>query len=172
MEEILDVVDPENRIIDQQPRHIVHSSGVWHRGIHVLLYNAQNALMLQLRSLNKDKYPGHYDCSVSEHVSAGEDFWDTARRGLQEELNITNVPLTRILQFRMNYGPNDNMISTLYKCHWNAPLQINRHEIQEIYWFSEQQIRTLLRTKSHRFAPWTKEILKWILHLPSRLEPF
>ena len=37
-----------------------------------------------------------------------------AIRGLQEELGIEGIPLTRLIQFKMNYGPNDNEFSEVF----------------------------------------------------------
>ena len=57
-EEIFDVVDADDRVIDQQPRSEVHRLGLRHRAIHLLVFNAAGELFLQKRSMKKDCFPG------------------------------------------------------------------------------------------------------------------
>ena len=123
-----------------------------------------------MRSSSKDKFPDHYDCSVSEHLEEGEKYEAAAIRGLREELKITGIGLKRLLGFRMNYGPNDNMISELYECHYDGTTQIDKHETQSLETFSLGKIEEILSENKGKFAPWTREILKWYLRLPSRVE--
>ena len=119
----------------------------------------------------KDKFSNHYDCSVSEHLERGEAYEDAAIRGLRKELGITDAKLKKLLKFRMNYGLNDNMISELYECQYDGPFRIDKHETQCLEILSLQEIKKMLAKDEEKFAPWTKEILKWYLKLPSKVEP-
>jgi isopentenyldiphosphate isomerase len=170
MVDYLDVVDEDDRVIGRETREKTHSSGLWHRGVHVLIFNSKERLILQMRSAIKDKCPNHYDCSVSEHVEEGEAYEDAAIRGLGEELGITDAKLKKILKFRMNYGPNDNMISELYECQHDGPVRIDKYETQSLECLSLHEIKEMLTKNEDKFASWTKEILKWYLKLPSRVE--
>ena len=170
MSEYLDVVDEKNQVTGKENREKIHSRGLWHRGAHVLVFNSKGRLILQLRSATKDEFPNHYDLSISEHLEGGETYKRAAIRGLKEELKITGVRLKRLLKFKMNYGLNDNMISELYECHYDGPVQVDRREIQSLETFSLNEIKEMLAEDEDRFAPWTKEILKWYLKLPSRVE--
>lgn len=173
MAEYLDVVDEkDDRIIGRETREKIHSSGLWHSGIHVLVFNSKKRLILQIRSAAKDQFPNRYDCSVSEHLEEGETYKDAAIRGLREELGITDAKLKKILKFKMNYGPNDNMISGLYECRYDGPICVDKHETQGLETLSLHEIKEMLAKDEDAFAPWTKEILKWYLELPSRVEAF
>ncbi|MFB0522159.1 MAG: NUDIX domain-containing protein [Candidatus Bathyarchaeia archaeon] len=133
------------------------------------LSNSKDQLILPMRSAKQDKFPNHYDCSVSEHMKAGETY-TAAIRELKEELKITYIKLKRLLRFKMNYGPNDNMISELYECRYDGPTQIDERETQSLETFSLGEVEEMLAKDEDTFAPWTKEILKWYLKLPSRVE--
>lgn len=170
MERCLDVVDKDDRVIGRETREEIHSSGLWHRGVHVLVFNSKGRLLLQIRSATKDKSPNLYDCSVSEHLERGERYRDAATRGLREELGIADTKLKEILKFRMNYGPNDNMISKLYECQYHGPVRIDKHETRRLESHSLHEIKEILRKYEDKFAPWAKEILKWYLKLPSRVK--
>lgn len=170
MLEYLDLIDENNQIIDKATREKIHGSGLWHRGVHVLVLNSKDQLTLQMRSLAKDKFPNHYDCSVSEHLKRGETYEAAAIRGLKEELKISDVRLKRLLRFKMNYGPNDNMISELYECHYDGSVQIDKHETQSLETFHLNEIKEMLSKYEGKFAPWAKEMLRWYLKIPSRIE--
>jgi len=168
--EYLDVVDENNRVIGRETREKIHSSGLWHRGVHVIVFDSKNRLILQMRSAEKDKFPNRYDLSVSEHLAEGETYKSAAVRGLREELGITSVALKRLMRFKMNYGPNDNMISELYKCRYDGSTQIDKRETKSLEAFSLSEIKEMLGKDEDKFALWTKEILKWYLKLPSKVQ--
>jgi isopentenyldiphosphate isomerase len=96
-EEYLDVVDENNRVIGREERGIIHRTGLWHRGVHIFLFTPDRKLLVQERSLQQLS-PNLPDCSVSEHLKAGESYPDAARRGLREELGIAQISLKQILQ--------------------------------------------------------------------------
>lgn len=170
MVEYLDVVAENNQIIGKETRKKIHGSGLWHRGVHVLVIDTKGLLTLQLRSPSKDKFPNHYDCSVSEHLKRGETYEAAAIRGLKEELGISDVKLRRLLRFKMNYGLDDNMISELFECYYNGMVRIDKHEIQSLEYFSLNDIKLMLLQNESKFAPWTREILRWYLTIPSKVE--
>lgn len=166
----LDVVDENNRIVGKKTREKIHPGGLWHGGVHVLVFNSERKLILQMRFVEKNKFPNHYDCSVSEHFEEEETYEAAAVRGLNEELKISDVGLKRLLRFKMNYGPTDNMISELYECRYDGPTQVDKRETQSLETFSLDKLKEMLSKAEEKFAPWTKELLKWYLNLPSRVE--
>jgi isopentenyl-diphosphate delta-isomerase type 1 len=169
-EELIDIVDKNDNLIGKDTRRNVHNLTNWHRGIHVLILNSKNEMLLPIRSKTKDKYPSTYDTSISEHVSSGETFDEAAQRGLKEELNITNPKLKKLIKFRMRFGKNDNMINTVYACQYDGKLTANKEEVASVSFLPLQKIKSLLKEKDTMFPPWTSEILKWYFKMPSKLE--
>ena len=70
---------------------------------------------MQQRGRHRETFPLALDCSVSEHVKAGENYQQAAHRGLAEELGIQGVPIHPLVKFKMVYGPNDFEICVLYE---------------------------------------------------------
>src|ERR1700722_12214933 len=93
-EEIFDVVNERDEVTGQAPRREVHARGLWHRAIHVLVFNARGEVFLQKRSMKKDTAKGKWDSSSSGHVDTGEDYDTCAVRELREEIGLAvdNVP--------------------------------------------------------------------------------
>src|SRR5258708_15720815 len=93
-DEIFDVVNDRDEVIGQASRADVHRTGLKHRAVHVLIFNARGELFLQKRSLKKDNFPGVWGSSSSGHLDCGEAYDACALREVWEELGITlpNVP--------------------------------------------------------------------------------
>jgi isopentenyldiphosphate isomerase len=84
-EELLNVYDANGALIGTQPRRAAKASGHPVGAINILLVNARGEVLLQLRPDDKEN-GGLWDKSVGGHVSAGEDWDETAVREAREEL--------------------------------------------------------------------------------------
>ncbi len=89
--EIFDVVDAGDRVTGTATRGEVHARDLWHRAVHILVFNARGEVFLQKRSPWKDKHPGKWDSSAAGHLDSGEDYAEAARRELAEELGMSAV---------------------------------------------------------------------------------
>jgi len=171
MTEMLTIVDENDNLIKSEERKVVHSSTLWHRGIHVFVFNSKGELLVQLRSPLKDKYPNTYDCSISGQVNFGEDYEATATRELEEELGIKNPSIKPVLHFRMPYGPNDYHICKLFKCVYDEEIKPNE-EISEIKFFEMNELKRLINENLKMFTPWFVEMLKWHFNMKNKLHIF
>jgi 8-oxo-dGTP pyrophosphatase MutT (NUDIX family) len=84
-EELLNVYDPEGRVIGARPRREAKAAGLAVGAINALLVNARGEVLLQRRPADKEN-GARWDKSVGGHVSAGEDFDATLLREAGEEL--------------------------------------------------------------------------------------
>ncbi len=89
--EILPVCDFDDRVIGTATRREIHEKGMIHRAVHVVLITRNDRIVLQKRSMNKDRYPGWWDISVGGHVGVGETYVEAARREIGEEMGISNA---------------------------------------------------------------------------------
>lgn len=170
MSELLSVVDRNDNFLKEEDRKTVHNSDQWHRGVHVLLVNSKNEILLQVRSPIKDKFPNCYDCSVSEHVQAGESFENAAKRGIKEELGLENIPIKKLVKLRMNYGQHDNMITEVFEIGFDGELKLDESETSKIVFVPKQKIPEMLEKENGKFPPWTREILRWYVGMSSKIE--
>lgn len=169
--EYLDVVNEDNQVIGQARRRAIHASGRWHRGVHLFLFTPGGKLLVQKRGHAQDTYPGALDCSVSEHLKVGETYQAAAMRGLREELGLEAVELTRLLQFKMNYGPGDNMINELYEGTLEgAPPRIDRHEIAQIAYYTLPEMEEMMTAGELPFSSWFVQLLRWYTGKPTTLQ--
>ncbi|KAJ1473802.1 NUDIX hydrolase domain-like protein [Baffinella frigidus] len=66
----------------------VHSQGLWHRAVHVWLYQPDGRVVIQRRAQGKDTFPGLWDCSAAGHVTSGDTVLETVLKEVQEELGL------------------------------------------------------------------------------------
>lgn len=159
-EELLDIVDDNDHIIGQESRAIVHQRGLQHRGVHVFLFTDDGKMLIQKRSADRAASPSLLDCSISEHVKAGESYHDGAVRGMREELGVEGIEIERLTKFRMNYGVNDNEISELYQGVVNPELvQFDPVEIESVMYLSMDELRRMLQDDSQSLCGWFVEML-------------
>ena len=170
-DELFDIVDEKDIIIGQEMRSVVHQRGLWHRGVHVLLFTHEGNLLVQQRNKDRVHAPLALDCSVSEHVRAGEDYYAAAIRGLKEEMGVIGIEIKPLLKLKMNYGPNDNEISKLYQGVVDpAVVHFDPVEIERIDYYSLTELKELVESEEHNFSYWFEQIIQWYLGKPSALE--
>ena len=170
MDELLDIVNNEDIVTGQEMRSTVHQLGLQHRGVHVFLFTRDGKMLVQKRSADRAASPSALDCSVSEHVKAGESYLDAAVRGMKEEMGVTGIEISPLVTFRMNYGLNDNEISRLFEGIVDPKkVKFDSVEIEDIGYFSIDEIREMMQAGKVNFCGWFIEILNWYLGNPSKL---
>jgi isopentenyl-diphosphate delta-isomerase type 1 len=89
--ELLPVVDEQDRVVRLATRREIHTEGLLHRAVHVVLHDGMGRVLLQQRSASKDHLPGWWDVSVGGHVGPGEDYDEAAVREIEEEMGIVGA---------------------------------------------------------------------------------
>jgi isopentenyl-diphosphate delta-isomerase type 1 len=144
-DELFDVLDLDDRVVGQAPRHEVHARKLLHRAVHVLVYDPNGHLFLQRRSPGKDTFPGCWDSSCSGHVDTGEDYPGAARRELGEELGVdTGLPLRPLLKLRASPETGYEFIQIFLLGPLAGPFDLNPEEITEGRWIVPDELDILI----------------------------
>jgi 16S rRNA (adenine1518-N6/adenine1519-N6)-dimethyltransferase len=132
------------------PRGQVHANNLLHRAIHVLIFNPAGDVFLQFRSASKDRHPLKWDSSAAGHVSAGEDYDQTAARELREELGI-ETPLKRVAKLPASERTGQEFI-WLYQGSYDGPMQLNPTEIEAGRLFPPWLVDQWIKARPNDFA--------------------
>ncbi len=139
-EELLDVVDSEGNVINTLPRDRIHGDpSLAHSVVHILVFNKENGLLLQKRSMEKDVAPGRWDTSVGGHVNAGESIEKALMREMEEELGITSCSP----EFQYTYihsNPYETELVFTYSCNYDGEIVFQQDEIDEVRPWSLEEI--------------------------------
>jgi len=98
-DEIVAIVDEHNNVVGAAPRWEMRAQRLPHRSTYILVFNSQGELYVQKRTLTKDVFPGYYDPAAGGVVLAGESYEQGAKRELEEEMGISDVPLSWLFDF-------------------------------------------------------------------------
>lgn len=170
-DELLDVVNDDDLVISQEMRSNVHQHGLLHRGIHVFLVTLEGQLLVQQRGRHQEAFPLTLDCSVSEHVKAGENYQQAAHRGLAEELGIQGVRINPLVKFKMVYGPNDFEICVLYEGTVHPTMVcFNPQEVEGIAYYQLEDLQALVQRREKRFSSWFVQLINWYIGQPATLQ--
>ena len=152
-EEIFDIVNERDEVVGQAPRREVHRTGLRHRAVHVLVFNARGEVFLQKRSMLKDTAKGKWDSSASGHVDSGEDYDPCAVRELREEIGLHLAqPPERIL--RVEACPETgNEFVWAYQCASEGPFTLHPEEIERGEWFAPEEVTRRVQAQPDEFAP-------------------
>lgn len=158
-EEIFDVVDEADRVVRQAARSVVHAENLLHRAVSIFVLKPDGRLLLQLRSVSKDQYPGCYTSSASGHVDSGEDYDTAAARELREELSL-DLPIEFLAKFPA--GPETAFeFSALYQVVTDEEPVLDLGEIASAEFLPIDQIASMIETAPEKFTPPFREMFRW-----------
>lgn len=140
-EEYLEIVDYNGKVIGRAPRSNIHGNpSLIHKVVHVLVFNKKGDILLQKRSQNKDVAPGRWDTSVGGHVNAGENLIFSSKREMHEELGITGYEPEYLYSY-IHTNEYETELVTTYRCIHEGDFSFNRDEIDEIRFWTFEEIR-------------------------------
>jgi len=145
------VVDESDRICGYASRAEVHGNNLRHRAVHILIFNGVGDVYLQQRSRWKDRHPLKWDSSAAGHVTVGEDYDETARRELKEELGI-DVPLEKIFKLKAS-SRTDHEFIWCYRGVVSGSLAPNKFEIERGLFFPPAVMDGWTSARPTDFAP-------------------
>ena len=170
-EEIFDIVNERDEVVGQNTRREVHARGLWHRAVHVLVFNARGEIFLQKRSMLKDIAAGKWDSSSSGHLDTGEDYDACAVREVREETGLyiqartatgASQPLQRL--FKVDACKETGWeFCWIYRCESEGPFVLHPEEIETGEWFAPDAVTKWVEEKPQDFA--SAFVLIWKMFL-------
>jgi len=149
-DELVDVVDEQDRVVGQATRGEVRRRNLRHRSVYILVFNSAGQLFVHQRTASKDVFPEFWDVTVGGVLESGEDYDTGARREVHEELGIESTPLRRL--FPIQYEDDaSRVIGMVYSCTWDLPMRLQTTEIAQGEWLDLDVL--VERLSENRFCP-------------------
>lgn len=132
-DEILDVVDEDDRVVGTAPRGEVYARNLLHRCVFVEARDAAGRLFVHRRTAAKLAFPSLYDMFVGGVVGAGESYDEAALREAEEELGVSGLPRPEFLfTFLYDDGAGARWWSAVYEVRCELPV---RPQAEEVAWY-------------------------------------
>ncbi|MEV0986364.1 NUDIX domain-containing protein [Streptomyces sp. NBC_01343] len=139
-DEVLDVVDRDDRVTGRAPRGEVYAGGLLHRCVFVQARDARGRVFVHRRTASKLVFPSAYDMFVGGVVGAGESYAGAALREAEEELGVAGlaqpVPLFKFLY----EGPGGAWWSYVHEVRCDLPVRPQESEVAWHAWLSEEEL--------------------------------
>ena len=172
--ELFTTYDREGVATGLVPRAEVHRLGLWHKSVQVFIFNAVGELLVQRRAMDKDLYADLWDYSVGEHLLPDETQIDGARRGLREELGVSDIDLECLGVQRwveiVDERHADREIQQAYRGMYSGALSPDPIEVAEVHYIALAELGRWINSRPNDFTPWFVEDLKLFGFLENRTE--
>lgn len=88
-DKLIEVLDDKGGLTGRtELKSVVHRLGLWHKAVHVWVYNSKGDVLMQKRSGHAGAYSGLWDSTVGGHVALGEDIKMAAVNELRNEAGV------------------------------------------------------------------------------------
>ncbi|MEU6306534.1 NUDIX domain-containing protein [Streptomyces chartreusis] len=132
-DEILDIVDEQDRVIGRSPRGEAYAKGLRHRCVFIEARDAEGRLFVHRRTPTKLVFPSRYDMFVGGVVGAGESYDEAALREAEEELGVSGLPRpTLLFKFLYDDGAGQTWWSAVYEVRCELPVS---PQVEEVAWY-------------------------------------
>ena len=149
-EEIVQIVDDDNRETGAVTRREMRARGLLHRASYILVFNSHGELFVQKRTVSKDIYPGYFDVAAGGVVLAGESYEAAAQRELEEELGIRGAPL--VAHFTFFFREMDNRVwGRVFSCTYDGSMTLQEAEVESGFFATPEAV--LAMSKQKPFTP-------------------
>jgi isopentenyl-diphosphate Delta-isomerase len=163
--EILEIVDVADRVVGRATRAEIHARGLFHRAVHVFLFNSAGDVYVQRRSSTKDRHPSKLDSSAAGHVDPGESYERTAVRELREELSI-RAEVEELLLLPASHATDYEHVR-LFKVVSDEKPVPNPEEVQWGRFLAPEHLSHLMEEMPEDFVPAFIVLWKKFLERPS-----
>jgi isopentenyldiphosphate isomerase len=166
-EEMVDLVDEQDRVIGRATRSEVRRRNLLHRGAGVLCRNSAGEVYVHRRTESKDVFPGLYDAFAGGMVASGESYEQAASRELAEELGVVGAELRPLVKQRYR-GPDLQTWNVIFEAVWDGPIT---HQPEEVAWGAFLPVAELRRRlDTWRWVPDGLQALRWFLNRLDEVE--
>ncbi len=154
-DELVAIVDENDKVIGTDTRDTVHKKGLLHREIAVIILNGKNEMLLQKRKDN-----GRYGFSAAGHFSTIENYLQGAILEAKEEIGIglKENYLKKIAKLRrdVSWGElRNNVFLEIFevkKDFKTKDFKIDKLEVESIKLFSIVQIEKMISENPENFG--------------------
>jgi len=151
------LVDKSGNQIGLMPKLEAHQKGILHRAFSIFLFNSENQILLQRRSLIKYHSAGLWTNTCCSHPRDGEDIIDAGKRRLYEEMGI-KTELKKEFEFTykevLGNGLTEHEFDHVLIGNFNGNPILNKDEVEDWKWMSLEEIKKDINENQEDYTVW------------------
>jgi isopentenyl-diphosphate delta-isomerase len=162
MAEYIIAVDEFDKEIGSIEKMEAHYKGILHRAFSILVFNSNNQLLLQKRSVKKYHSPGLWTNTCCSHPKHGEDLQDAVYRRIKEEMGFT-CKLEEIYSFIYKVEFEDNLFENEYDHvfigKYDGEVVPNKEEVDDFKWVDINNVKADIKAHPELYTYWFKTLI-------------
>ena len=162
-EELVILVDGEDRELGFAGKLLAHRLGQRHRAISVCVIDPRGRMLLQRRAEGKYHSGGLWTNACCTHPRPGENTLRTAERRLREELGMAcSLRFLQCTHYRAAVGHDlvEDEIVHLFCGDYGGKVEPDPDEVCEIAWLSREDIQSDIRARPDNYTYWFKHYVE------------
>ena len=162
-EEILILVDKNDKKIGEMEKHKAHREARLHRAFSVFLFNSNGELLLQQRAASKYHSPSLWGNSCDGHPRVNETIIQAGKRRLKEEMGIAcrlRKEFGFIYKVKLDNDMNEHEFDYVLIGKFNGAPKLNPEEASDWKWVSINELKKQVKQNPKKFTEWFKIVLK------------
>lgn len=151
--ELIDILDENgNKMGNTSTIKELHKSGKWHKVVGIIIYDFNNNILMQQRSINEISDPLKWDIAAAGHVNSGETEIEAVKRELLEEigLNLVKGKIEPFISYKKevnNETVNKKHLEDIYIAQIDSEnineFMIQKEEVEQVKWLSINKVKEL-----------------------------
>jgi isopentenyl-diphosphate Delta-isomerase len=162
-EEMVILVDKEDREIGTMEKIEAHRNPILHRAVSVFIVNSEGEWLLQQRALDKYHSNGLWTNTCCSHPRPGETSRETALRRLQEEMGI-KADLEELFQFiyreRLDNNLTEYELDHVFVGKTDEKPNINTKEVLNWKYISYDDLKKDIEKHPENYTVWFLKIVE------------
>lgn len=160
-EELVILVDEQDRQVGLMPKIEAHEKALLHRAFSVFIFNQKNELMLQRRALGKYHSPGLWTNTCCSHQRPEETNVQAGKRRLQEEMGFTTDlkdSISFIYKAPFDNGLTEHEFDHILLGEYQDAPNPNPDEVAEWKWMTPEAVAEDMEHNPAIYTEWFKII--------------
>ncbi len=157
-EEIIILVDKDDKQIGTGEKMDIHRAGRLHRAFSVFVFNSKGETLLQRRALDKYHSAGLWTNTCCSHPRVGEETIAGAKRRLKEEMGI-ECELREVDSFVYKTefeGLFEHEFDHIFIGIYEGNPILNKNEAHDYLWISMGDLKKEIERSPNKYTSWFK----------------
>lgn len=172
-EELMVLVDEDDRVVGAESKLAAHRSGALHRAFSVIVWDRAGRQLLQRRHARKYHSGGLWTNACCGHPRPGEDVAAAALRRLEEEMGFAcklESLGTILYRAEIDSGMIEHELVHVFRGLYEGPVAPDAAEVEDYRWTRLEALRADIAAEPQAFTVWFRQYVaaQWpmVLALP------
>lgn len=161
--ELVPIINEQDEVIKVVPRKQMRAEHLPHRSSYVVVMDQQQRILVEIRTLAKDYAPGLFDACVGGVMVEHEDFLNSAKREVAEEvgIDVENIAFHALGKHKITFLSGKSFVMAyLFLAKGNCITQRQQSEVSGIMYLTLDELLALKDCTTYDSIIACKEILK------------